>query len=283
MPMLDRRGRLGGRFNPIDIVVAGFVVLVIPAGFIAYRALRDPTPIMTTVTPARLAADGTREIRVAGRHLRPFLRAFVSKTGVPLTPEDQNDDRRARYLIQTQEAFVLELPRALPPGDYDLYLFDEGREAAHLNSAFTLTPPAVRRTDLAAGPTATFDMGVRFALDPGLLPLVKVGDTDINQPGSGATSAVAASLVSLRRLPQDSPQSVRLPNGTTIPVLPPTFVQAAVRLSAVRRQNVWEYTGPQRLRVGEAFAFATTGYVIFGTITSIAPASERVSREGSSR
>jgi hypothetical protein len=272
MAVLDSRGRLLGRFNLIDLAIVGLVVLIIPMAFVASRVMRTPAPVLAAVSPATLSVNGPGQLRVTGQYFRPFLRAYVSRTGALVTADDLRDGERATYLIQTTSMVELKLPPGLTAGIYDIHLFDEGRDVASLAPAFTLTPPAVRLPDPATGPTATLMMGVRFTIDPDILPQVKVGDTDLNQPEVGVASTVAASLVSLQRLPVFL-DSLRLPNGVTLPgahTLP--IVQAMVRLGAMRRDNVWEYAGPQRLRVGEAFAFATSGYLIVGPITSLAPA-----------
>ena len=271
MSTIDGRGRLMGRFNLIDVAVALLVAAVIPTAFVAYRVLRTPLPVMVAVTPATVSPNGPLEIRVTGAYFRPFLRAYVSRTGVQLQSDDLPQDQRARYLIQTTSAIELKLPPDMRPGSYDLYLYDEGRALAHLTPAFTLAAPGVRAADPAAGPTATLEMRVRFLVDPEILPSVHVGDADLNQPENGEPATVAATLVSWRRLPEPAGASPRLSDGAALPVadtLP--VMEAVVRLGAVMRNTVWEYAGPQPLRAGEPFPFMTSSYIIRGIIMSVA-------------
>lgn len=267
----DVRGRVKGRFNVVDAAAVAFVLLVVPMAFVAYRVLRVPAPIMTTITPARLAADGPLEVHVTGEHFRPFLRAYVSPAGAHLWPEDLHDDQRANYLIATPTAIELKLPRGLRAGGYDLYLLDEGREVAHRNAAFTLTPPAVPASGIPVDEMATFDIQVRFTVDPDTLPSVRVGDADINQPANDTPMQLAASLVSWRPAPEAG-EALRpiLPTGTTLPLMPasPRY-DAVVRLGVVKRQGVWGYNNVP-IRVGEPFTFVTPAYVLRGMVTRTA-------------
>lgn len=271
MGAVDARGRVMGRVNLIDAAVVVFVLLAIPMAFVAYRVVRVPVPIMTSVTPASLAVNGPLEVRVTGEHFRPFLRAYVSPTAVHLWVDDLHDDQRANYLIETPSAIELQLPHDLRAGSYDLYLFDEGRAVAHRASAFTITAPAVQAQGAPAGETATVDIDVRFLIDPDILPSVRVGDTDLNQPASEPPSLVAASLLSWRRASGsiETPRPV-LANGATLPLTAASHeMDAVVRLGVVSREGVWGYNNTP-IRAGEPFSFATSTYVIRGVITRVA-------------
>ena len=47
-------------------------------------------------------------------------------------------------------------------------------------------------------------------------------------------------------------------------------LDAIVRLGVVQNHGVWVYSGPQRIRAGEKFSFATSAYVIYnGIITRL--------------
>jgi hypothetical protein len=274
MPGVDGRGQLMGRVNLIDAAIAVFVLAAIPTAFVAYRMLRVPAPIITSVTPDRLAADGPLEVRVTGERFRPFLRAYVSPAGTHLTAEDLRDDLRANYLIATPSAVELKVPPGLRAGVYDVYLFDEGREVAHHDAAFTLTPAVVRVSAIPVDELATFDIHVRFTVDPDVLPSVRVGDTDLNQPANGAPSQVSASLLAWRPA-HGAGETLRprLPNGVLplMTVLPE--YNAVVRLGVVRRQGVWGYNNVP-IRVGELFSFATSTYLLRGVVTEVARAAD---------
>ena len=285
MSMLDGRGRLRGRVNLIDAAATAFVLLIIPLAFVAYRTLRVPDPIMRAVTPTSLSVDGPRQIRVTGEHFRPFLRAFVSKTGLVLSAVNLPDGLRANYLIQTPSAIELDLPPDLRTGTYDVYLFDEGREVARITQAFTLTPPppppkpVVTSPGTPVGPNAILDLDVRFSVDPDIVPAIKVGDADLNQPEVGSASSLAAVILSWQHATDPSgPRSLRLEGGPLATVAPSSLFDAVVRLGAVRRGDVWEYAGPQRLRISGGFAFATSTYMIAGSITALRAAPERAQK-----
>ena len=268
------------RFNLIDVAAVVFALLVIPGAFLAYRVVRVPAPVMTSVTPETLPTGGPMEIRVTGEHFRPFLRAYASPAGTHVFPEDVPGDQRAAYLIQTPLAIELKLPRDLRAGLYDLYLFDEGREVARRASAFTLTAPPVRAPITPVGTRATLDLTVRFAVDPDIAPSIHVGDTDLNLPVADAPTLLAASLISWRQAAVVDPPRPRLAGGATLPVVDgPSLFESVVRLGAVSREGVWGYNNTP-IRAGESFMFATSTYVIRGLVTRVtrAPDAPRATR-----
>ena len=189
MPVIDDRGNVFGRLNMIDAAVVLLVAIVIPASYIAYRVFRAPPPVIRSVTPATLAADGPRRIRVTGEHFRPYLRAFVSKTGEPfLMSNPQRDTEQATFLIESPTVVELKLPE-VPPGSYDLYLYDEGQEIAHRVSAFTLLRGADAPVPVPNVPhdEAVIEIAVRFEADRAVMSQGTVGDKDLNQPEVGVT------------------------------------------------------------------------------------------------
>ena len=285
MAIIDERGALFGRFNVIDATVALFVVVLVPMGYVAYRAFRIPPPIIASVTPATLPADAPRRIRVTGEHFRPYLNAFVSKTGEPFSLIDRlPDTQQAIFLIETPSVVELKLPN-VTPGTYDLYLYDEAREVARRTSAF-MVQPGPRAPDGPAPDVkdaATLEIAVRFEVDNDFALLAKVGDRDLNQPEVGVAAATPAVLVSLRKLPgPDSDLNFRLADGARLAVSTPaprTRLEGVVRLGVGRNHGVWMYPGPQRIRAGETFSFATASYVIHGLITRVTVLSRTVAAD----
>ncbi|MBI3491944.1 MAG: DUF4330 family protein [Acidobacteria bacterium] len=282
MSVVDSRGRLFGRVNLIDAIAVGFVAFGIPIAFVAYGVFHVQAPVIAGVTPTSFSVEATvRRMRVTGDHFRPYLRAYVSRTGEPLTVDTLSQTLRANFLIETTKAVELKLPDNLLTGVYDLYLFDEGREVARRVSTFSITTPDVPRTvDAHAGERATLEIGVRFDIENGLLDSIKVGDVDVNQPGTGPPSPQPATLLSLQPISDRAAVlSVPLGDGANIRVLTaPTraLMNGRIRLGAVRNNNIWEYSR-QHVRLGERFSFLTTTYVIQGTITrmTMLPASEQ--------
>src|SRR4051812_44313456 len=115
MPVIDERGRLFGRINLIDalVIAAGGVLLPGPDG--AYVLFRTPSPTITSVEPSTLTQAPVLSIVVHGTNMRPYLRARVGTTFTP-------------FLIEAPGVAEVKLPANLPPGTYDLVLFDEAQQ-----------------------------------------------------------------------------------------------------------------------------------------------------------
>ena len=272
-----------GRVNLIDAGVVLFAVLVIPVSIAAYRIFSVSRPEIAKVEPVVLTIDGDHRVRLTGRHFRPYLKAFFGRTGEPfslLDPgEPDSGKNQATLRVETPSIVELTLPD-VAPGTYDLYLYDEGREVARRTSAFTVAP-GIDPQDTAALDTAapdtpqdaaTLEVAVRFEVDNDIVPLVKAGDVALNQPETGTPSAEPAVLVSLQKLAPESELSLHLGDGARLRVstwAPRTRLEGVVRLGVARSHGVWESAGPQRLRAGETFSFASRSYVIEGIITRI--------------
>ena len=124
MPLIDDRGRLFGKVNLIDAVVALFVFLLIPLTYGAVVLFRLPTPTITSVQPAQVIERAEGVLRVTGSDLRPFLRARVG-------------DLDAAFLLQSPTLAEVRLP-ILSAGSYDLVLYDQAQELVRERGAVTV-------------------------------------------------------------------------------------------------------------------------------------------------
>jgi hypothetical protein len=140
---IDARGRLFGRFNLVDTLVIGMVLLLVPLGYATYLLFRPATPRIDSVTQSEITREELRlaggsviaaKLKVRGSGLNPMLRASIGDTPAM--------------------GFVFESPMSadvilgpVPPGTHDLILFDGVQEVARARDAVTieaLTPTAVR-------------------------------------------------------------------------------------------------------------------------------------------
>src|SRR5205814_8070968 len=64
MAIVDERGRLGGKVNLIDAVVAFLILILIPVAFGAYLLFRTPTPKLTALNPPALNQGPNLRIEV---------------------------------------------------------------------------------------------------------------------------------------------------------------------------------------------------------------------------
>jgi len=273
--VIDERGSLFGRYNLIDLAAVVMVVVLIPMAYVAYRVFRQPAPVITSITPSTMSVDSARRVRITGQHFRPFLSAFVAKTDDPYAiPGNFPETMRMQFMIETPTAVELVLP-SVPPGTYDLYLYDEGRNVAHQASAFTLIPGARPKTPQPGDPvpdTATIDFTARFDVDNEITPLVKQDAVDLNKPDNDHPATTPAKLASVKKLSTGgSDVALRLGDGGRLAAVmsaPRTTIEAVIRLGVTQDHGVWVYAG-QHIRPGEGFTFATADYLIRGLITRI--------------
>ena len=119
MSIIDERGRLFGRLNVVDAAVALLLIAIVPVGYGAYLLFRAPVPKLTGLAPDAFIQGPNQQTAVHGENLRPYMRvSFGDKQG-------QN------FLFVDPQTAVIPLPD-LPPGQYDVVLYDYARENGHL-------------------------------------------------------------------------------------------------------------------------------------------------------
>ncbi len=129
MPLVDAEGRIFGRWNFIDVVVAVLVVGLIPIGYAAYVLFRTPAPVLTAIEPAELVEGPNQRLTIKGVNLRPYLRVSFNTT------------QGASFLFEDTTEAVVDL-HVMPPGTYDVILYDFGQERHRLPGALTIKPSA---------------------------------------------------------------------------------------------------------------------------------------------
>ena len=156
MSIIDDRGRVGGRINLIDAIVAAVIVMLIPTAYGAYLLFRTPPAKLTAIRPPKIYAGGTTRIEIEGRDLRPFMRVSF------------NDVQGRTFLIGSTTSAQIDLPD-LNPGTYDVVLYDYAREIDRLPKAFTVLP-------IAPLPTITVELsGVFMGLSDSILSRFTAG------------------------------------------------------------------------------------------------------------
>jgi hypothetical protein len=129
MTVIDERGRLFGRLNAIDAIVAVFILLLIPLAYGAYVLFRPQAVRISSVEPNVVEQGVTPRIQFRGENFRPFLRAQFGN-------EQLHD-----FLVGTPSSAEATMP-ALPSGTYDFALYSEAQEIFRLPKAITVLPPA---------------------------------------------------------------------------------------------------------------------------------------------
>jgi hypothetical protein len=124
--IVDSEGRLWGRWNLFDVVLAIVVIALVPLGYGAYALFRTPAPRLLAVSPDTLTAGPNLRVTIKGENLRPYLRvSFGTVQG-------------ATFQFMDSQTAVVEL-NEMPPGIYDVVLYDYGQERSRMPGAFTMT------------------------------------------------------------------------------------------------------------------------------------------------
>jgi hypothetical protein len=127
MAIVDDRGRVFGRFNPVDVFVFALVVIMIPVAYGAYALFRTPPAKLTGVEPKQFTMGPNLRVRVNGTNLRPFMRISF------------NTVQGRTFMIGSTETAEVDLPD-LEPGTYDIVLYDYAQEMDRLPKALTILP-----------------------------------------------------------------------------------------------------------------------------------------------
>jgi uncharacterized protein DUF4330 len=136
--VIDDRGRLFGRLNLIDALVALFVLLLVPLAYGAFLLFRVPAPKIVSLTPSQIFEQQAGPVQIAGEDLRPFM---VAKIGTLV----------ADLYVQSPRRAEIKVPPNLPAGVYDITLLDQGQILAVQPGALTVAAPAVHLDVQAVG------------------------------------------------------------------------------------------------------------------------------------
>lgn len=197
MAIVDDQGRMFGRFNVVDAVVAVFVLGLIPLLYGAAVLFRVPPPRLTAVVPSAVPAGSGVRVTVKGENLRPYMRvSFGAIQG-------------NNFLFKATNEADVDLS-VLPPGVYDVVLYDVAQEQSRLPKAFTVLPPPMP-------PTTVMLVGVFGGLDAERAKAIKVGD-------------VIAGVGTVREVGHPIPARLRVTSNALTVEVP---VENAVMLPAV--------------------------------------------------
>lgn len=127
MTMVDAEGRLLGRWNFVDVAVAVLILAIGPLGYAAFALFRSPNPTIVSIEPAEVIEAPNQRIVVRGTNLRPYMRLSF------------NNLQGRTFLFQDSTKAEVDL-NEMPPGTYDVVLYDFGQERHRLAHALTVKP-----------------------------------------------------------------------------------------------------------------------------------------------
>jgi hypothetical protein len=139
MAVVDSRGRVLGRVNLVDALLLLVLVGLVPLAYGAYALFRTPLPALTGVEPPVVAEETSIRLTLRGEHFRPYHRVSFS-----------GHQGRTFEFKSVSEASVEVV--SLPPGTYDVVLYDHAQERSRLPGALTvMASPIPPREVLVVG------------------------------------------------------------------------------------------------------------------------------------
>ena len=172
MSIVDERGRVAGRINLIDAIVAVAIVVLLPVAYGAYLLFRTPPATLRAVQPLHVYQGPNGRISIEGENLRPFMRVSF------------NTIQGRTFMIGSTKSAQIDLPD-LEPGTYDVVLFDYMREVSRLPKALTVLP-------LSPTPTLELQVSGSFKqINDNLANQLRVG-TKFPAAGSDAVAEITA-------------------------------------------------------------------------------------------
>ena len=196
MTFVDDRGRLFGRFNLIDAVVAIFIFGLIALLYGAAALFWAPQPTLASIDPPTLAAGPNLSVRIHGQHLKPYLRVSF------------NDVQGKDFLFRSSTEAEVNL-NSMAPGVYDVVLYDVAQERARLPRALTIGPAPI---------------------PPSRMTLVGIlGNLDAERAKQLTPGTVIANIGTIRKVGQPLPARFRVNAGGAFVQLP---IERAVVLPA---------------------------------------------------
>ncbi len=176
MTIVDERGRLFGRLNLFDAVLLLMLAGLVPLVYAAYVLFREQRPRIISVTPERSQQSSELRLTVMGENLRPYMRISAGT------------QQAAAFLFKSTTE--VEAPFVnLPPGEYDVILYDQAQERFRLPKALTVVPALPATEIVAVGAFGNLDAAAAARMTEG---------TDL--PGVGAVVAVGRPVPDLTKV-----------------------------------------------------------------------------------
>ena len=197
MTLVDNRGRIFGRFNLIDLALIVIALGLVPLGYGAYLLFRTPLPSLIAIEPATRQFENEFRVMVKGENLRPYMRVSL------------NDMQGRSFLFKSASSAEVVFGD-IPPGTYDVVLYDNSQERHRLPKSFTLTPAAL--------PTAQVDLaGFLTSVNAEQAAQIKVGTKFGPAAEVLALGKPAPDLA--RIVSGDKPLEIAIPKTQRIPAL----------------------------------------------------------------
>ena len=196
MAIVDERGRLLGRLNLLDAILLVLLVGLIPLGYAAYALFRERPPRLVSVSPASLEQAPDLIVTVTGENFRPYMRISAGA------------HQASEFYFKSPTEAQVPL-KGLPPGTYDIVLFDQAQERGRLPNALTVRASALPATTLIA-------VGAFGNLDAAGAARITAG---LELPEVGKVVAVGKAVPDLTQVFSSGLVGVPIPNALRLPAV----------------------------------------------------------------
>jgi hypothetical protein len=137
MAIVDAQGRLFGRLNLLDAVLLALLVALVPLGVAGVALFRERPARIFSVTPPEVPHASELRISITGENLRPYMRVSAGSY--------QGADFVFKSTTEAEVPF-----QNLPPGEYDIILYDHAQERSRLPKALVVGPGPLPATEMIA-------------------------------------------------------------------------------------------------------------------------------------
>jgi hypothetical protein len=261
--LIDDRGRLFGRVNLIDALVAVVALGLIPLSYGAYLMFRPPIPKIIKVSPGEVpvnaAEDDRPRLQITGENLREALLAVFGRNPGVHSPG---------FLVQDSQRGEVIVP-VLPVGTYDLSFVDGQRVLVTVPGALrVVAPPPPVKAIVPPVRSALALVTIRFFAEPEVRAVMKVGDVDVSESGVAGDRAVLTEVGSER----DTVSALVVTDtvlGRNFQIQRPVLVfTGRVRVPVVYTPAGWSYKN-RPVKVGGQFFFVTAAGGMGGSILDV--------------
>jgi Domain of unknown function (DUF4330)/IPT/TIG domain len=205
MTLVDDRGRVFGRWNVVDALVGLVLLGLIPLLYGGYVLFRPQSASLVAIEPSRIQAPGELDITIRGNNLRPYMR--VSFNGV-----------QGRNFLFSDATQAVVRVNEIPPGVYDVILYDNAQERARLPKALEVVAAPRAQTEVDV-------IGTFTALPKDAAAQIKV---DLAIAGLGKVTRVGAAQPSMTRTVIGPSELLDIPSGSAVNV--PAMIRASCAL-----------------------------------------------------
>jgi hypothetical protein len=230
--LVDGRGRIGGKLNLIDAIIAIAIVGLAATSYAGYRMFRTPDAKLFAIEPSVIFQRQDVPVTVRGENLRPYMRVTfnnaVARSDVVLWDARQLVTAQSYVLGNTSYA-TFQLPE-LMAATYDVILWNDRREIARLPSGLRILPLA---------PPLLLEMNVRGVFER--IPDIQAGRLKANgqfpPQGVSARGAPTGTIIDLGAAGISTTVMAIGPARMTMPVRGHVDVPAILRVKCFAVSN----------------------------------------------